>query len=100
MKLTGEELNKCACVASSAAVRIYNIIRKVGHGELTADNALHQLVEDMKNIRDLSTRLQEMSKSIPWDVREKNTTQEARVMPVDDSRRTIVVNAREVISED
>lgn len=67
MKLTGDELNKCACVASCVAVRMYNIIREVGHGKLTADNALHQLVEDMKNIRDLSDRLLKMSDSIPWD---------------------------------
>ena len=67
MKVTGDELNKCAGVASSVAVRMYNIIREVGHGNLTADNALHQLVEDMKNIRDLSDRLLMMSESIPWD---------------------------------
>ena len=40
MKATGEELNKCACAASCTAVRMYNIIRAVGRGELTADNAL------------------------------------------------------------
>lgn len=67
MKVTGEELNKCAGVASCIAVRIYNIIRDVGHGNLTADNALHQLIEDMKNARELSDSLLEMANSIPWD---------------------------------
>lgn len=67
MKVTGEELNKCAGVASCIAVRIYNIIREVGQGKLTADNALHRLIEDMKNARDLSDKLLEMSESIPWD---------------------------------
>ena len=71
MKVTGEDLNRCACVASCISVRIYNIIRDVGRGDLTADNALHQLVEDMKNARDLSKRLLEMSESIPWDGEEK-----------------------------
>ena len=67
MKVTGEELNNLACAASCTSVRMYNIIRAVGRGELTADNALHQLVEDMKNVKDLSSKLLEMSKSIPWD---------------------------------
>ena len=53
MKVTGEDLNRCATVASCIAVRLYNIIRDVGHGNLTADNALHQLIEDMNNAREL-----------------------------------------------
>ena len=68
MKVTGEDLNKCACVASCIAVRLYNIIRDVGHGVLTADNALHQLVEDMNNARELIDSLLEMANSIPLDV--------------------------------
>lgn len=36
--------------ASCTAVRIYNIIREVGRGELSADNALHQLVEDYHDL--------------------------------------------------
>lgn len=67
MKVTGDELNKCASVASCVAVRMYNIIRQVGHGKLTADNALHQMIEDMKNIRDLSDRLLKMSNNVPWE---------------------------------
>ena len=71
MKVTGEDLNRCATVASCIAVRLYNIIRDVGHGNLTADNALHQLVEDTKNARELSDSLLEMSESIPWDGEEE-----------------------------
>ena len=70
MKVTGEDLNRCATVASCIAVRLYNIIRDVGHGNLTADNALHQLVEDMKNASELSKSLLVMSESIPWDGKE------------------------------
>lgn len=72
MSVTGEELNKCACAASCIAVRMYNIIREVGQGKLTADNALHQLVEDMKNAKDLHDRLLGLSKSIPWNREETN----------------------------
>ena len=71
MKVTGGDLNRCATVASCIAVRLYNIIRDVGHGNLTADNALHQLIEDMKNARELSESLLEMSNSIPWDGNEE-----------------------------
>lgn len=65
MKVTDEELNKCAAEASCIAVRLYNIIRDVGHGNLTADNALHQLIEDMNNARELRDSLLEMANSIP-----------------------------------
>ena len=71
MKVTGGDLNRCATVASCIATRLYNIIRDVGHGNLTADNALHQLVEDTKNARELSDSLLEMSESIPWDGEEE-----------------------------
>ena len=72
MKVTGEELNRCACAVNCIAVRLYNIIRDVGHGNLTADNALHQLIEDIKNARELSDSLLKMSESIPWDVNDAN----------------------------
>ena len=72
MNVTGEDLNRCATVASCISVRLYNIIRDVGHGNLTADNALHQLVEDMNNARELRDSLVEMAESIPWDGKEEN----------------------------
>ena len=71
MKVTGGDLNRCATVASCIAARLYNIIRDVGHGNLTADNALHQLIEDTKNARELSDSLLKMSESIPWDGNEE-----------------------------
>ena len=71
MKVTGGDLNRCATVASCIAVRLYNIIRDVGHGNLTADNALHQLVEDMNNARELRDSLLEMANSIPLDGNEE-----------------------------
>ena len=64
MKVTGEDLNRCATVASCIAARLYNIIRDVGHGNLTADNALHQLIEDMNNARELRDSLLEIANSI------------------------------------
>jgi len=52
-----DECLKLECEASCTAVRIYNIIREVGRGELTADNALHQLVEDYHNLKILSDKI-------------------------------------------
>lgn len=40
--------------ASCYAVRICNRIKEVGRGELSADNALHQLVEDCCDLVSLS----------------------------------------------
>ena len=65
ISVTGDDLNKLACVANCIAVRLYSIIRDVGRGNLTADNALHQLIEDMNNARELRDKLIEMSESIP-----------------------------------
>ena len=45
---------KCASQIHCVAVRIYNLIREVGHGELSADNALHQMVEDYKVLKDIA----------------------------------------------
>lgn len=44
-----------------SAVRIYNIIREVGRGELSADNALHQLVEDYHDLRSISDELRALA---------------------------------------
>ena len=56
-----DTLLRLASNAHCAATRIYNIIREVGRGELTADNALHQLVEDYKNLHDLGHDIGEAS---------------------------------------
>ena len=71
MKVTGDDLHRCATVANCIAVRLYSIIRDVGHGNLMADNALHQLIEDVNNARDLSDSLLEMSNSITRDGNEE-----------------------------
>ena len=52
-----DECLKLGSQASCTAVRIYNIIREVGRGELTADNALHQLVEDYHDLQILSDKI-------------------------------------------
>ena len=48
--LAKDELEKIAGRVIGSSVRIYNAIRAVGYGELTADNALHQLVEDYHDL--------------------------------------------------
>ena len=52
-----DECLKLGSQACCTAVRIYNIIREVGRGELTADNALHQLVEDYHDLQILSDKI-------------------------------------------
>lgn len=52
-----DELLRLSSKAIATSVRIYNIIREVGRGELTADNALHQLVEDYHDLRVLSDEI-------------------------------------------
>ena len=47
--------------AYAAATRIYNMIRSVGSGELTADNALHRLVEDYANLRRLGEDIMKLA---------------------------------------
>ena len=47
--------------AHSASVRIYNLIRAVGRSEITADNALHQLVEDYHDLRELGIALHDFA---------------------------------------
>lgn len=52
---------KISCHASTSAVRIYNLIRAVGHGELTADNALHQMIEEYHNLKGISKESSELA---------------------------------------
>lgn len=54
---TGATVDTChgwAVRASCSAVRICNRIKEVGRGELSADNALHQLVEACYDLASLS----------------------------------------------
>ena len=39
-----DECLNLSCKTSTVAVKIYNLIREVGHKKLSADNALHQLI--------------------------------------------------------
>lgn len=52
-----DELASCAATASCIAARMYNTIRAVGHGELTADNALHKFIEDVFDAKSLTAEL-------------------------------------------
>lgn len=56
-----EECMKIVAVARTTAVRIYNLIREVGQGKLSADNALHQMIEDYKNLHDLGDKAQKLA---------------------------------------
>jgi hypothetical protein len=56
-----DECLSLSCLTSSVAVRIYDLIRGVGYGELTADNALHQLIEEYKNLNSITDRLNELA---------------------------------------
>lgn len=65
--LATEAYDKCldhANTAYTSAVRVYDIIREVGYGKLSADNALHRLVEDYKNMRELGKELVKLSKQL------------------------------------
>lgn len=66
--VTGHELNSCACTANTVASRIYNTIRAVGYGELSADNALHRLVEDYHTLGQLGEELLELSNRLPFEL--------------------------------
>lgn len=66
--------------AHCSSTRIYNIIRAVGRGELTADNALHQLVEDYHDLRQLGNDLIDLAKQIEheeWKEAERVMGEEA-----------------------
>lgn len=52
-----DEVDKClkiSCYTATSALSIYNLIRAVGRGELTADNALHQMIEEYHNLKEIS----------------------------------------------
>lgn len=56
LDIVGECLD-LSCATSCMAVKIYDLIREVGRGELTADNALHQLIEEYKNLNTITDKL-------------------------------------------
>lgn len=56
-----DECLKISCITSTSAVRIYNMIREVGRGELTADNALHQMIEEYHNLKVVAKEASELA---------------------------------------
>lgn len=65
--MRGDNVDNCLKYASQiqcTAVHIYNLIREVGHGKLSADNALHQMVEDYKILKDIAEGVSELADAI------------------------------------
>jgi hypothetical protein len=56
-----DECLNLSCKTSTVAVKIYNLIRDVGHKKLSADNALHQLIEEYVRLLDVSDRLTKLA---------------------------------------
>ena len=55
-----DECLKISSIASALSNKVYNLIREVGYGKLSADNALHQMVEvchDLDKISESATAL-------------------------------------------
>lgn len=67
MKVTGEELNRCAAEASCIALSMHEFIGEIGYGKLTREHAVNQLTKAIHNIICLRDKLHGMSMSIPWD---------------------------------
>lgn len=58
---TIDECLRISCRVSSSAVMVYNLIREVGRGELSADNALHQMIEVYHNLSATSDMLDKLA---------------------------------------
>lgn len=59
-----DAIDKChsiSCRISCSAVKIYNLIREVGYMKLSADNALHQMVEEYHNLNVIRDMLSELA---------------------------------------
>lgn len=59
-----DECLRIACFVQSSAVKIYNLIREVGYKKLSADNALHQMVEEYHNLNVYSDKLSNLAKTL------------------------------------
>lgn len=55
------ECMSLSCMTSCVASHIYDLIKDVGRGELTADNALHQMIEEYKNLNTISDKLDKLA---------------------------------------
>lgn len=58
------ELQDGAGKAMTTAQRIYSIIRNVGVGETSADDALHCMIEDYKRMYDLGKFLDNLAEDV------------------------------------
>lgn len=56
-----DECMSLSCMASCAASQIYDLIKDVGMGKLTADNALHLMIEEYRRLNDISDRLDKLA---------------------------------------
>lgn len=67
MDIKNDKVDECldlSCETTAVAVKIYNLIREVGHQKLSADNALHQLIEEYDRLRNINCRLIELADSL------------------------------------
>lgn len=63
-KIYGDKVDKCLRISSNvscSAVKIYNLIREVGYGKLSADNALHQMVEEYHRLNVISEEISKLA---------------------------------------
>lgn len=64
VKANINKVNECldlSTATSTVAVAIYDLIREVGRGEITADNALHLMIEEYKRLHDITDRLDKLA---------------------------------------
>ena len=69
-----DKVDEClvlSCQTSSVAVAIYNLIMEVGRGDITADNALHLMIEDYKRLRDITDRLGKLAEVLQKEEKTK-----------------------------
>ena len=59
-----DECLKISCQASSSAVMIYDLIREVGRGELTAHNALHQMIEGYHTLSEIAKEASALAEAL------------------------------------
>lgn len=64
MSSKSDVIDKCLSIGSRiscSAVKIYNLIREVGYKKLSADNALHQMVEEYHNLKVISDMVSDLA---------------------------------------
>lgn len=79
-----DKVNECldlSIATSTVAVAIYDLIREVGRGEITADNALHLMIEEYKRLHDITDRLDKLANALEEEEKQKTTTKK-HIIPV------------------